>query len=283
MPATVWLAILFLLPLYTVLAIAFGTVDMLQNPFPVWEPWYWTAQYASQVFHAIVGPGSYLGPVFLRTFLYAFVASIISVVISYPVAYNIARHGGKRKPLYLALLILPFWISYMMRMLAWVNLLQGDGYINRILLFLRLEHTPIGWLDGKPVTVILGLVYGYIPYMILPLYGFLDRLDDRLLEAAQDLGANPFSTFARVTLPLSQPAIVAGIVIMALPMFGDYYTNNMLSNSTGTAMIGNILDNSVESTGQGPQAAVFVLIIMVLLILPLLYYLRTVRRTAGVR
>lgn len=283
-PAILWLAVLFLLPLYTVFAIAFGTVDLLQNPLPVWQPWFWTAQYLSGAVHQIVGPGSYLGPVYVRTFMYVGVASLLCLIIAYPVAYHVARsRGGLKKKIFLVFLLIPFWISYLMRMLAWINLLQDDGYVNRVLLFLHLIPRPVGWLQGHPITVILGLVYGYIPYMILPLYGFLDRIDQRLLEAARDIGASPAQTFIRVTLPLSKPAILAGGVIVTLPMFGDYYTNVLLSGSPRTTMIGNVLDNAVGNTGQGPYAAAFVLILTFLLILPLVYYLRSTGRALEAR
>jgi spermidine/putrescine transport system permease protein len=127
------------------------------------------------------------------------------------------------------------------------------------------------------------LVYGYIPYMILPLYGFLDSIGGNLLEAGRDLGAGPVQTFLRVTLPLSQPAILAGIVIVSLPMFGDYYTHNLLSPSPNTSMIGNLLDDAVESSGQQGQAAVYVIILMVILLIPMWYYLRTTKRSMEAR
>jgi ABC-type spermidine/putrescine transport system permease subunit I len=277
-PASLWLLVLFVLPFYVVLCVAFGTVDLFRNPLPVWQPWYWTASNFTAVFHKIFGTGSFLGPVVFRTFVYVIGASFICVVIGYTVAYYVARYGGRRKTLFLILLIAPFWVSYLMRMLAWINLLQTDGYVNRVITFLHLAPQPVSWLEGRPLTVVLGLVYGYIPYMILPFYGFLDRIDQNLLEAGRDLGASPVSTFFRVTLPLSKPAIAAGLVIVTLPMFGDYYTNNLLSNSPKTTMIGNILDDAVETSGQGPQGAVFVILLMILLIIPMAYYMRSTRR-----
>ena len=158
--------------------------------------------------------------------MFVFAASAICLVIGYAVAYYTARFAGKRKGLILVLLVAPFWISYLMRIYAWQSLLQPDGYINDFLGIFRIA--PVEWLAGKPVTVILGLVYGYIPFMILPLFGSLDRINQSLLEAGRDLGASPFQTFRRVTLPLSKPAILAGLVIVSLPMFGDYFTNNLL-------------------------------------------------------
>jgi spermidine/putrescine transport system permease protein len=279
-PASLWLAVFFVLPFYVILCVAFGTEDLFRNPQPIWQPWYWNASHVTAVYHTIFGAEAYLQPVFIRTFTYVIAASAICIVLGYTVAYYVSRFGGRRKTLFLVLLISPFWISYLMRMLAWVNLLQDDGYVNKIVTGLHLAPQPIAWLEGRPTTVILGLVYGYIPYMILPLYAFLDRIDQNLLEAGRDLGGNPVSTFLRVTLPLSKQAILAGTVIVTLPMFGDYYTNNLLSNSPRTSMLGNIIDGSIGSQGQGGNGAVFVLILMFLLIIPMLYYMRSTQRAA---
>ncbi len=281
LPGAAWLLILFVLPFYTVISIAFGTVDpIFRGPLPVYEPWYWSGAQFTAVLHEVFGIFS---PVYIHTFEYVIAASAICLVVGYAVAYYVARYGGRKKALLLVLLISPFWISYLMRMLAWINLLDNHGYVNKIMMFFHLTGRPVGWLEGKPITVILGLVYGYIPYMILPLYGFLDRIDASLLEAGRDLGGSPARTFFRITLPLSKPAILAGIIIVTLPMFGDYYTQNLLSGSPKTTMIGNLIDDAWQTTGQGPQAAVFVLILMVLLIVPMLYYMRSTARTIAER
>jgi spermidine/putrescine transport system permease protein len=280
-PAIAWLLVFFLLPLYTVLSIAFGTVDpIFRTPLPVWQPWWWTTS------HVVEGLDKTFGlfqQVYLRTFWYVLLASAICLVLGYAVAYYVARHGGRRKTLLLVLLVSPLWISYLMRMLAWVNLLDREGYVNRILTFLHVVPQPVGWLEGRGITVILGLVYGYIPYMILPLYAFLDRIEVNVLESGRDLGADPLSTFVRVTLPLSRPAILAGLVIVSLPMFGDYFTNTMLSGSPSTTMIGNLIDDSINTAGQGPEAAVLILILMIMLLIPIGYYLRSTARAAEAR
>lgn len=276
-----WLAVFFLLPLYTVLSLAFGTVDpIFRNPLPVYQPWWWTFSHFGEGIDKAAGLFRHI---YVQTFWYVVIASAICLVIGYAVAYYVARHSGRRKTLLLVLLISPFWISYLMRMLAWVNLLQTEGYINRVLTFLNIAPEPIGWLEGRSVTVILGLVYGYIPYMILPLYGFMDRIDPNLLEAGRDLGAGPARTFLRVTLPLSRPAILASLVIVSLPMFGDYFTNTMLSGSPNTTMIGNLIDDAINTTGQGPEAAVLILILVVMLLVPIAYYLRSTARAAEAR
>jgi ABC-type spermidine/putrescine transport system permease subunit I len=280
-PASIWMIFLFLVPLFVVLALAFGTSDpIFRNPLPVYQPWYWSVEPFKVALGRLFGvnhSSAFWFPVFARTFVFVGIASLICLVLGYTVAYFVARYGGKRKVLYLILLISPFWISYLMRIFAWQGILQVDGYLNRILVWLHLISAPVNWLDGKPITVILGLVYGYIPYMILPLYGQLDRIEQSMLEAGRDLGASPSRTFFRVTLPLSRQAILAGMIIVSLPMFGDYYTNNLLG-STHTAMYGNLIDGAVGQQGQGPLAGSLVLILMVMLILPMLYYMRSTRR-----
>jgi ABC-type spermidine/putrescine transport system permease subunit I len=255
-------------------AVALGTVDpIFQTPQPVWNPLDWNTRAFSFVFSELFTWGGIFQRVFLRTIVYVAIAIVLSLAIAYPVAYYIARYGGRWKGLLLAGLVAPFFISYLMRMLAWINLLQEDGWVNDVLVWLRIVETPVSWLDGRASAVILGLVYGYVPFMILPLYAFLDRIDPRLLEAARDLGANGFHTFRLVTLPLSTPAVLAGIVIIALPMFGDYYTPDLLSGSPNTSLIGNQINLYIKGGQQVPVGAALVVVLMVILLVLMLYYL----------
>ena len=279
-PSTIWLAVFFVLPLYVVISVAFGTSDPIFGaPLPVYEPWYWSTDAMTHVLGRFVGAAPFWRPALFRTLIYVAFASIICVVVGFLVAYYVARHGGKRKTLYLVLLVTPFWISYLMRIFAWQGLLQPDGLVNDVLRWTHLHTAPVEWLSGRPITVILALVYGYIPYMILPIYGGIDRMNLSLLEAGRDLGATPFQTFRRVTLPVSKQAILAGTVIVSLPMFGDYYTNNLVG-SPRTSMFGNLIDNSVSQSGQGPRAGSLVLLLILFLMIPMLYYLRSTKRAA---
>jgi ABC-type spermidine/putrescine transport system permease subunit I len=275
-PATIWLLLFFVLPFFVILAIAFGRVDpIFLTPSPVYNPLRWDAGPFRDVLLQIFTSGSVYQSDFLHTLAFVFTATALCLAIGYPVAYFIARHAGRFRTLFLVAFIAPFWISYMMRMLAWINLLQPNGYVNRILGGLALANAdaPIQWLNGKPLTVILGLTYGYVPYMILPLFGVLDRIPSSTLEAARDLGAGQVTTFLRVTLPLSGQGILAGIVIVSLPMFGDYFTQTLLAGTRNTAMIGNLIVSSIQSSLVQTGASL-VLILLVLLILPMLYYLR---------
>ena len=277
-PGLVWLLLLFVTPLYVVLAIVFGGIDpIFRTPVPVWNPLAWNTAQFTDVFSHVFGSDGYFGPALLRTAVYVLTASTLCLLVAYPVAFYAARLAGRHRGLVLALLIAPFWISYMMRMLAWVNLLQDDGLVNDTLKTLGLGGVAVDWLDGRGFVVVLGLVYGYVPYMILPLFAGLDRLPAHALEAARDLGAGRLDTFRRVTLPLSLPAMAASVLLTCLPMLGDYFTVDLLSGSPRTAMVGNLINNSVLAPGQTGQAGAFVLLVLVVSLVPMLLYIRSVR------
>ena len=281
-PGIIWLALLFLVPFYAILAIAGGQLDIFGNPVAVWNPLAWSSANFTAAWHDVAGSSAFVGPILLRTLLYVALASLISLLIAYPAAYFVARFAGRRKALFLILLIAPFWISYMMRMLAWIDLLQTDGYVNKVLSWMHLISQPVDWLGGMGITVVLGLVYGYIPYLILVLYAGLDRIDPALIEAGRDLGLGRVRTFVRVTLPLSRQAILTGMLITVLPMLGDYFTNQLLSGTTGTTMFGNVIDDQLTSGGgvlEG-QGAVFSLLFLLVLIAPMIYYVVATNRSS---
>jgi ABC-type spermidine/putrescine transport system permease subunit I len=202
------------------------------------------------------------------------------MLIGYPVAYYVSRHSGRRKVLLLVLILAPFWINYLMRMLAWVNLLSPTGQVNDLLMSIGILDEPRQWLVGRHETVILGLVYGYIPFFILPLFAALDRIDKSVLEAARDLGASPFRTFLHVTLPLSRQGILAGLVIIMLPMFGDYYTPDLMSGSPKTGMIGNEIYLFITSGIGETRGAALTLVLMLFVAVLMLYYLFNIARAS---
>ena len=278
-PGLGWLLVFFVAPMYVVLCIVFGTLDpIFRTAVPVWNPLQWDATQFTYVLTHIVGADGVFGPALVRTAVYVVMASALCLVIAFPVSYYTARLSGRRKGLLLALLIAPFWISYMMRMLAWVNLLQDDGLVNTVLSLGGPFAPDVDWLTGQPVVVVLGLVYGYVPYMILPLFAGLDRLPQPVLEASRDLGANRVSSFWRVTLPLSRPTVVAALLLTCLPMLGDYFTSDMLSASPKTAMVGNLINDSVLTPGQTGQAGAFVMLVFLVALVPTLYYIGVTSR-----
>jgi ABC-type spermidine/putrescine transport system permease subunit I len=280
-PGIIWLILLFIVPFYVVLAIAAGQLNQLfGTPIAAWNPLDWSSANLVGVWHNIVGSGAFVGPIIIRTLYYTAAASVISLLIGYPAAYFVARFAGRRKALFLVLLIAPFWISYMMRMLAWIDLLQTNGYVNKVLTFLHLVSHPVNWLGGQSYTVILGLVYGYIPYLILVLYAGLDRIDGALLEAGRDLGLGRVRTFLRVTLPLSRQPILTGMLITVLPMLGDYFTNQLLSGTPGTAMIGNVIDGDLSTQAFEGQGAVLSMLLLLVLVVPMIYYVVATNRSS---
>jgi spermidine/putrescine transport system permease protein len=290
LPGALWLGIFFLVAFYAVVCVAFGNEDLLSQPVPFWNPLDWNVGYVLDVLRNFWHGGPFL-TVSLRTFEFVAIALGLSLLIGYPVAYFAARHAGRWKGLVLVALIVPFWINYLMRMMAWINLLAPNGWgtralhdmgIERVFIWLGLLGTPGGWLDGQSSAVIIAFVYGYIPFLILPLFAALDRIDQRQIEAARDLGASPASAFLRVTLPLSVPGILAGAVLIALPMFGDYYTPDLVSASTQTNLIGNQIDEFTRQGSEKVTGAVLTLLLALALLVLMFYYLRTTRRASEV-
>ena len=280
-PGVVWLVLLFLVPFYAIFAVAMGQIDpLLQRPRPEWNPVYWDPTVFGEAFADLFG--GQLGVIALRTILFVFTASALCLLIGYPVAYFVSRKAGRWRWLWLILILAPFWINYLMRMMAWVNLLSPDGQVNHLLTTLFGVTNPPSWLAGNSFVVILGLVYGYIPFFILPLFAALDRIDDATLEAARDLGASSFQAFWRVTWPLSRNGVLGGLVIIMLPMFGDYYTPNLLSGAPSTRMLGNTIDQFInQTTSQGALGAAITVIMMIFVAGLMLYYLRAISRAAA--
>ena len=281
LPGVVWLVLLFLVPTYAVLAVAFGTTDpIFQTPEPIWNPLHWQFGSMETVLRGL-RPGHTFWIVFVRTLGYVTISLAGCLLIGYPVAYYLARHAGRTKGALLVLLIIPFWVSYLMRMLAWVGLLLPDGLVNRVLLDLGVISQPHLWLAGQASSVIFALIYGYVPYLILPLFAVLDRIDRSVLEAGRDLGGSPFRTFLHVTLPLSKNGILAASVLIALPMFGDYYTNDVISNSPRTSMIGNQINLFFQGGNEQAVGASLVVVLSLFLAVLMSYYLwMTVRASA---
>jgi len=279
LPGTWWLLAFFVVPFYAIAAIAFGTTDPLFNSaLPVWNPLQWQFDDLREVLQRSVS-GDLRG-VFVRTFAYVGSALAISIAIGYPVAYYVARLAGRRRGLLLALILAPWWINYLTRMLAWINLLQPDGYVNRVLQATHLVSTPVDWLSGNPYTVVIALAYGYLPFFIVPLFATLDRIDSNLLEASRDLGVGAAGTFWHITLPLSRQGLLTASAITVLPMFGDYYTNTLVSGSPTTTMVGNQIEFYLLQSQEKGLGAALVLILTALLMVLMAYYLVATQRAS---
>ena len=269
-PGTAWLLALFVVPFYGIMAVAFSNqLDILGQPIPAWNPLEWDFTVMDQVFTDSVS-GVYQSA-WVHTFVYTAIAMTVCVLVGYPVAYYIARLAGGNRGLLLALILAPWWINYLTRMLAWVGILADGGYANDIVGLFGIGK--VDWLGGQWYVVVAALAYGYLPFFIVPLYAYLDRIDQRHIEASRDLGANSFRTFFRVTLPMSRIGLITAMVITALPMFGDYYTNTLVSNSPTTVMVGNSIEKSIQSGFSRSQGASLVLLLSAVLLVFMAYYL----------
>ena len=260
LPAWIWMAVLFAAPFAIVIVYSLltrGAYGGLGLP--------WTAENYQRLFDPL-----YLSIV-LRSFAMAAATTVICLLLGFPLALFISR-AGSRKNIYLQLVILPFWTSFLVRLYAWLFLLRDTGLINTVLQKLGLIHNPLPLLynDG---AVILGLVYGYLPFMVLPLYATLERLDRNLLEAAADLGAKPWVALTRVVIPLSAPGIRAGAILVFIPCLGAYLTPDLLGGGK-TVMIGNLIQNQFTTARDWPFGSAVSLTLMAIVLVLLLVFVR---------
>jgi spermidine/putrescine transport system permease protein len=215
-----------------------------------------------------------------RTFVWSILCTVICLLMGYPVAYVIAR-GGRWKNLLLFLVVLPFWTSFLVRTFAMIFLMRDSGLINNWLMKLGLIQEPLSLLY-TPFAVMVGLVYGFLPFMILPIYASLEKLDLSLLEAAEVLGARPGARFRKVTLPLSMPGVVAGCLLVFIPALGSFLTSDLLGGAK-QLMIGNLVQNQFSAARNWPFGSAASFIVMALVLASVMVYLRVRDRTPGGR
>ena len=266
-PGGLWLLLLFAVPLCFVLALSFGYVDDLGRAVYSTE----TSNYAD-AFDPI-----YL-PVLIRSVGYALATTLLCLAIGYPVAYYIARYGGRYRNALIALLVLPFFVNYLVRTYAWVALLADEGLVNEGLIDLGVISEPIRMIN-TPWAVIGGLTYGYLVFMILPVYGALERLDRSVIEAGKDLFGTPLQTFLHVTLPQTKQGILAGSVLVFLPAVGDFVSAQLLGGPD-TYMVGNLIQDQFFAANNWPFGAALTVVMMLFLSVWMVFYLRSAARDA---
>lgn len=264
-----WLGVFFLLPCLLVLAIALGTNAPDSVP-PV------ELGFNLKSFALLFSDDLYLAA-WLSSIRIAATSTLVALLLGYPMAYAIARAAPSRRPLLLMLVVLPFWTSFLIRIYAWMGLLADNGLIEQFLRWSGLASNP-GTILGTEWAVHLGIVYAYLPFMVLPLYATLEKLDDSLLEAAADLGARPLAAFLTVTLPLSLPGIVAGCLLVFIPAVGEFVIPDLLGG-TGTLMIGKVLWDEFFTNGDWPLASAVAVCLLVLLVGPIAIFQRNQARS----
>ncbi len=278
-----WMVLFFLVPFGFVLKISLSQTAIAQPPYlPVFDLTQGVEEARTALaalsldnFRLLVSDNLYVLS-YLRSLVVAGASTLILLVIGYPIAYGMARLPQRWQPIAMMLVIVPFWTPFLIRIYAWINILQHDGLLNQILLALHLVSEPVVWLSTDS-AMYLGIVYSYLPFMILPLYATLAKMDSALLEAATDLGSSPRKAFWLVTFPLSLPGVGAGILLCFIPIVGEFVIPDLLAGSN-SQMIGQTLWLEFFTNRDWPVASATAVILLVLLVAPMLLYDRLQRR-----
>ncbi len=281
----VWLLLFFVVPFVIVLKISFSDIDLAIPPYKPLLAWLGrhslaiTVDFDNYVF--LFTDSLYINAL-LNSVKVAFISTLLCLLMGYPMAYGIARARPATRNLLLLLVILPFWTSLLLRVYAWIGLLKANGVINNVLLWLGLIHEPLTMLY-TPFAMYVGIVYSYLPFMILPLYANLEKMDWQLLEAAQDLGCRPWQGFYKITLPLSRNGILAGSMLVFIPAVGEFVIPALLGGPNAL-MIGRILWDEFFSNRAWPVASAVAILLLIILV-PFMMWYQSVqaRETAGAR
>ncbi|MBR0825181.1 ABC transporter permease [Bradyrhizobium manausense] len=278
-----WMALFFLVPFAFVLKISLSQTAIAQPPY---EPLFdltagWEAirtafgALSADNFKLLVSDDLYIYA-YVRSVTVAITSTAILLLIGYPIAYGMARLPRRWQALAMVLVIVPFWTSFLIRIYAWINILQHDGLLNQVLLALHVVDKPVVWLSTD-TAMYLGIVYSYLPFMILPLYATLAKMEPALEEAASDLGAPPWQVFWLVTFPLSLPGVGAGVLLCFIPIVGEFVIPDLLAGSN-SLMIGQTLWLEFFTNKDWPVASSAAIVLLAVLLVPLLLYERLQRR-----
>ena len=234
----------------------FGNLDFENFSFLASDPLYYTA--------------------YLSSLKIALISTFLTLLVGYPIAYGMAQAPDEWRPTLMMLVILPFWTSFLIRIYAWIGILSNEGFLNQFLLWTRLIDAPLTVLN-TPSAVYIGIVYGYLPFMILPIYAALEKLDGSLIEAAEDLGCSKFSAFWLVTLPLSRPGMIAGCFLVFIPALGEFVIPSLLGG-TSTLMIGKTLYEEFFNNRDWPVASAVAVVLLLILIIPIILFQKNEER-----
>jgi putrescine transport system permease protein len=272
-----WLGAFFLVPFLIVLKISLSQTAIAQPPYvPVFDPaagWEGFKQFLAALsfdnYAFIASDWLYLAS-YLKSLEVAAASTVLLLLVGFPLAYGMARAPRRWQPALFMLVVLPFWTSFLIRIYAWVNILQRDGLLNQVLLALRIVEEPPAWLSTD-TAVYIGIVYSYLPFMVLPIYATLEKMDESLIEAAADLGCPRWKAFWLVTLPLSLPGVIAGALLCFIPIVGEFVIPDLLGSSQ-TMMIGQTLWTEFFANKDWPVASAVAAVLLCLLVVPTVIY-----------
>jgi len=282
----VWLALLFFVPFLIVIKISFSVTAVAQPPY---TPVIGLSQGIAGLIDAFrqFTVDNYVwlteDALYARAYLSSLVIAVVStglvLLVGYPIAYGMARASKTWQPTLLMLVILPFWTSFLIRVYSWIGILKKEGLLNQFLLWVGVIHEPLTILNTN-WAVYIGIVYSYLPFMVLPLYAALERLDPTLLEAAADLGCRPVSAFWRITFPLSLPGVIAGCFLVFIPVTGEFVIPDLLGGSD-TLMIGKTLWTEFFKNRDWPLASAVAVILLLILVVPIVIFQNRAARSEG--
>ncbi len=282
----VWLLVLFFVPFLIVLKISFSTSMLAQPPyFPTFHLGAGLADFWQQAKKFTVDNYTFLTTdslywkAYLSSLWIAFASTVLVLLVGYPIAYGMARAPRGWQPTLLMLVILPFWTSFLIRVYAWIGILKKEGLLNELLLWLGVIHQPLTILNTN-WAVYIGIVYSYLPFMVLPLYAALEKMDESLLEAAADLGCTRLKAFWQITFPLSLPGVVAGCFLVFIPATGEFVIPDLLGGN-GTLMIGKTLWDEFFSNRDWPLASAVAVILLLILVVPIVIFQNRAARGEG--
>jgi len=277
-----WLALFFLIPFVIVLKISFSDAQIAMPPYqPLFD---WVGDKVLQIKvnfanYAFLVEDNLYWKAYLNSIFVAGIATLICLLVGYPMAYAIARSHPSVRSILLLLVILPFWTSFLLRVYAWIGILKNNGLLNNTLMALGVIDQPIQMLQTD-FAVYVGIVYSYLPFMILPLYANLEKMDLTLLEAAADLGSRPWEAFLKVTLPLSVPGIIAGCLLVFIPAVGEFVIPALLGDP-GMLMIGKVLWTEFFNNRDWPVASAVAIALLLFLVIPIMFFQRAQDAEAG--
>lgn len=278
----VWLLALFLVPFIIVMKISLSEVALARPPyFPQfsWAEGIWAflseLDFENYIF---LTTDDLYWKAYLSSLQIAVFSTVLTLMVGYPIAYAMARAPGEWRPTLMMLIILPFWTSFLIRVYAWMGILSQEGFLNQFLLWTGLISEPLTILNTN-TAVYIGIVYTYLPFMILPIYAALDRLDGSLIEAAEDLGCSRMQAFWLVTIPLSKNGIIAGSFLVFIPALGEFVIPSLLGGS-GTLMIGKVLWEEFFSNRDWPVASAVAVVLLLILVIPIVLFQRNQQKQA---
>jgi putrescine transport system permease protein len=275
----VWLFVFFFLPFLILLYISFVDMGESIHPFkPIWdaETGLLSLKYENYTSIFKSDEGVWLQTIYIEAYLrsiwYALCTAVLCLLLGYPFAYFIARSPASVRPALLMMVMLPFWTSFLLRVYAWKGILADQGVLNQVFMALGLTSEPIQMLYTD-VSLLVGMVYVYLPFMVLPLYANLVKMDFRLLEAAYDLGASPFKAFWLITVPLSKAGIIAGFMLVFIPSVGEFVIPSLLGGPENI-MIGRVVWDEMFTSNNWPRATALAVVMIGLIVVPLAFYYR---------